>query len=80
MWKQLLIVANDVPPADPFASLATDRFLIGVPERCVAQLRRFVQVLGTNDLIFRLYFPGMPHAHILRELDLLSRHVLPALR
>ena len=54
--------------------------IIGGPARCVAQIRRFVEAFGPNHLIFRLYFPGMPHAHILRELDLLSREVFPAFR
>jgi hypothetical protein len=29
-------------------------------------------------LICRTFFPGMPHAHILRELELLARNVMPA--
>jgi hypothetical protein len=32
-----------------------------------------------THLICRLFFPGMPHAHILRELELLSHEVFPAL-
>ena len=35
---------------------------------------------GTDHLIFRLYFPGMPHRHVLRELELLAREVFPAFR
>jgi alkanesulfonate monooxygenase SsuD/methylene tetrahydromethanopterin reductase-like flavin-dependent oxidoreductase (luciferase family) len=57
-----------------------DRFLIGGPGRVVAQIRRFVEAFGANHLIFRLYFPGMPHRHILRELELLAREVFPAFR
>ena len=35
---------------------------------------------GATHVIFRLYFPGMPHRHILRELELLAREVVPAFR
>jgi len=65
---------------DRLDALGADRFVIGGPERAIAQIRRFVEVFGTNHLIFRLYFPGMPHAHIVRELELLAREVLPAFR
>ncbi|PYM83951.1 MAG: LLM class flavin-dependent oxidoreductase, partial [Candidatus Rokuibacteriota bacterium] len=31
-----------------------------------------------THLICRTFFPGMPHAHILHELELLARTVMPA--
>ena len=65
---------------DRLDALGQDRFIIGGPERAIAQARRFVEAFGTNHLIFRLYFPGMPHRHILRELEILSREVFPAFR
>jgi hypothetical protein len=46
----------------------------------VEQIRRFVDTFGADHLIFRLFFPGMPHAHILRELELLAKEVFPAFR
>ena len=79
-WKHPFIGTADTTPVDRLDALSADRFIIGGPDRCVAQVRRFVETFGTDHLIFRLYFPGMPHAHILHELELLSRHVLPALR
>jgi hypothetical protein len=39
-----------------------------------------VEQYGTTHLICRLFFPGMPHRHILRELELLSKEVMPAFR
>jgi len=33
-----------------------------------------------THLICRLFFPGMPHRHILRELALLATEVIPAFR
>ena len=33
-----------------------------------------------THLICRTFFPGMPHPHILRELELLAREVMPAFR
>ena len=79
-WKHPLIGAEDATPVDRLDALGQDRFIIGGPERAITQVRRFVEALGTNHLIFRLYFPGMPHRHILRELEILSREVFPAFR
>jgi probable F420-dependent oxidoreductase len=79
-WKHPLIGAQDATPVDRLDALGADRFLVGGPERVVAQLRRFVESFGADHVIFRLYFPGMPHAHIVRELELLAREVFPAFR
>ena len=40
--------------------------------------RLLVSEYGTTHLICRVFFPGMPHRHIMRELELLSKEVLPA--
>jgi len=40
-------------------------------------LRRAVRM---THLICRTFFPGMPHRHIMRELDLLAREIAPAFR
>ena len=79
-WKHPLIGAEDATPVDQLDALGRDRFVIGGPERCRAQVRRFIETFGATHVIFRLYFPGMPHRHILRELELLAREVAPAFR
>jgi probable F420-dependent oxidoreductase len=79
-WKHPFIGSADRTPVNRLDALGQDRFIIGGPERCIAQVRRFVEAFGTDHLIFRLFFPGMPHAHILHELDLLGREVIPAFR
>jgi probable F420-dependent oxidoreductase len=79
-WQHPLVGAADATPVDRLDALGRDRFIVGGPDRCRAQVRRFVEALGTTHLIFRLYFPGMPHAHILREIELLAREVIPAFR
>jgi probable F420-dependent oxidoreductase len=79
-WKHPIIGATDHTPVDRLDELGRDRFIIGGPARCVEQIRRFVDAFGADHLIFRLFFPGMPHAHILRELELLAKEVLPAFR
>ncbi|MGQ0603655.1 MAG: LLM class flavin-dependent oxidoreductase [Anaerolineales bacterium] len=79
-WKHPLIGSQDQTPVNQLEALSTDRFVIGNPEDCVKAIQRFVETFGVDHLICRLYFPGMPHAHIMQELKLLSREVFPAFR
>jgi alkanesulfonate monooxygenase SsuD/methylene tetrahydromethanopterin reductase-like flavin-dependent oxidoreductase (luciferase family) len=76
-WRHPFIDASIATDLD---ALMRDRFLIGGPDQVVAALRPFVEAYGATHLICRLFFPGMPHRHILRELELLAREVLPAFR
>ncbi len=79
-WKHPLIGSQDQTPVNQLAALTRDRFVIGNPDDCVQAIRRFAETFGVDHLICRLYFPGMPHAHIMRELGLLAREVFPAFR
>ena len=76
-WRHPFIDASIATDLD---RLMEDRFIIGGPEQCVARIRTFVERYGMTHLICRTFFPGMPHAHILRELELIAREVMPAFR
>jgi probable F420-dependent oxidoreductase len=76
-WRHPFI---DSSIATDLERLMEDRFIIGGPEQCIAKIRRFVEQYGMTHLICRTFFPGMPHAHIMREIELISREVMPAFR
>ena len=76
-WRHPFIDASSATDLD---ALMKNRFLIGGPDQVIKALTPFVKEYGMTHLICRLFFPGMPHAHIMRELDLLAREVMPALR
>ena len=76
-WRHPFI---DAAIATDLDKLMEDRFIIGGPDQCISQIRRFVEKYGMTHLICRTFFPGMPHAHILRELELLAKEVMPAFR
>jgi probable F420-dependent oxidoreductase len=76
-WRHPFIDASIATDLD---RLMADRFIIGGPEQCIAQIRRFVEQYGMTHLICRTFFPGMPHRHIMRELELLAGEVMPAFR
>ena len=76
-WRHPFI---DAAIATDLDRLMEDRFIIGGPEQCVARIRTFVERYGMTHLICRTFFPGMPHAHIMRGLELIAREVMPAFR
>ena len=78
-WNHPLIAQEGRAVSD-LDSIGQDRFIVGDPEECVARIRFFQERFGMDHLICRLYFPGMPHEHILRELELLATEVFPAFR
>ena len=77
-WEHPLIGKEDRSPTNRLDALSQDRFIIGNPDRCIRLIRRFVEALGVTHLICRMYFPGMPHRHIMRELELIGKEVMPA--
>jgi len=79
-WQHPLIGSQDRTPVDQLEALSQDRFIVGNPEDCIRKLKRFQDTFGVDHLICRLYFPGMPHAHILQELKLLATEVMPAFK
>ncbi len=76
-WSHPLIGNEDTARVDQLEELGRNRFIVGNPEECISQIKFFQQSFGVNHLICRLYFPGMPHKHIMRELELLSKEVIP---
>ncbi|MGQ0571930.1 MAG: LLM class flavin-dependent oxidoreductase [Armatimonadota bacterium] len=79
-WSHPLIGREDATPIDRLDALGRDRFLVGTPEQVINQIQDFRDAFGVDHLICRLYFPGMPHEHILTELTLLAKEVMPAFR
>ncbi len=77
-WEHPLIGKEDAAPVNQLSSLSNDRFIIGSPETCIRQIQRFVDTFGVDHLICRLYFAGMPHDYLMRELELIARYVIPA--
>jgi alkanesulfonate monooxygenase SsuD/methylene tetrahydromethanopterin reductase-like flavin-dependent oxidoreductase (luciferase family) len=78
-WKHPLIGSQDQTPV-ALDSLSQDRFIVGNPVDCISQIKRFEETFGVDHLICRLYFAGMPHEHIMKELKLLAQEVFPAFR
>src|SRR5438105_2630959 len=76
-WRHPFIDASIATELD---RLMADRFLIAGPDQVIPRIRTFVEAYGMTHLICRTFFPGMPHAHIMRTLELLAGEVMPAFK
>jgi alkanesulfonate monooxygenase SsuD/methylene tetrahydromethanopterin reductase-like flavin-dependent oxidoreductase (luciferase family) len=63
-----------------FEELIADRFIIGDPDDAVREIKRYADALHVNCFIFRVQWPGMEQAKVLRTIKLLAERVIPALR
>ena len=54
-----------------------DRFFIGSPEVIVDQIGRYQEALGDLEWVFRIQWPGIPHAKVMEQVELLASRVMP---
>jgi len=57
-----------------------DRFVIGDPDGCIAQIERFQKELGWNHLLCRMAVPGIRHEALLEGIRLFGNTVIPHFR
>ncbi len=72
-----------LPPGDRFESgfddLAADRFVLGDPDECIAEIKRY-EALGFNRFILDYHWLDLDDAEALAMLKLFGEQVLPAFR
>lgn len=61
-----------------FEALARDRFIVGSPDDCARELRRYLE-LGATDIHLRMAWSGMPVELAQRSLELFATEVRPSL-
>jgi len=76
-WGQHKALPGDDDMTAAFDELVQDRFIIGDPAACADEIRRCVDAVGANTMIFRLNWPGMPREAVLRGMQLLAEQVRP---
>ncbi len=78
-WGQDAALPGDETFALPFEELLADRFVLGTPDDCLAQLAPWRE-LGVDTFVIRSHWPGMPVDAALSSLRLITDEVMPALR
>ena len=76
-WEQDKALPEGETWSDAFEELARDRFVIGDPAQVREEIARYRDRLGVTSMMFRLQWPGMDQARVLRTIRLLGEQVLP---
>lgn len=76
-WGQHRVLPRADDMTVPFDELVGDRFILGSPAECAEAITRCAAATGATEMIFRLHWPGMDHATVLRSLRLLGEKVRP---
>jgi alkanesulfonate monooxygenase SsuD/methylene tetrahydromethanopterin reductase-like flavin-dependent oxidoreductase (luciferase family) len=76
-WQQDKALPAGETFALDFDELARDRSVLGDPAQAREEVARYAERLGVTTMIFRLQWPGMDQARVLRSIRLLGEKVLP---
>jgi alkanesulfonate monooxygenase SsuD/methylene tetrahydromethanopterin reductase-like flavin-dependent oxidoreductase (luciferase family) len=79
-WGQDSVMPEQESFRQPLEELQRDRFVLGSPEECYEQLRPCWEKVGSNFLILRSHWSGMPAGHSMASMRLISDELLPALK
>ena len=79
-WGLFTGVVGDTKSHAEFADLIADRFTIGSPEECAAQITDLMRATGCNRLVARIQWVGMEHRYVMRTIELLGEKVAPLVR
>ena len=84
-WENRLAEFRNIPPNAPFTleTLAPDRLILGDPEACVREFKRWNEATGADYFLLRLrhaHSGGPPHAKITEAIRLFGDRVLPYCR
>jgi alkanesulfonate monooxygenase SsuD/methylene tetrahydromethanopterin reductase-like flavin-dependent oxidoreductase (luciferase family) len=78
-WGQHKVLPGGDDMTQEFDALVRDRFILGDAGDCAEQIRRCIAATGATTMIFRVHWPGMPHAAVVRALRVLGEEVRPRL-
>jgi probable F420-dependent oxidoreductase len=81
-WQNRIAEFKNLPADTPFTleNLAPDRLVLGDPETCVREFRRWQQATGADYFLLRLrhaHSGGPPHEKIMEAIRLFGERVLP---
>ncbi|HYY87345.1 MAG TPA: LLM class flavin-dependent oxidoreductase [Chloroflexota bacterium] len=68
-WGQDGAMPRDDALGGEFDELLRDRFVLGSPEECRAELSRYEERLGVTEVIVRVQWPGMPQLQAMQAIE-----------
>ncbi len=79
-WGQHKVLPRGDDLSTPFDELIQDRFILGSPAECAAEIQRCVDATGANTMLFRVQWPGMDQATVVKTIRLLGEKVRPLVK
>lgn len=78
-WGQDKALPSEETFAQSFEELAENRFIVGTPEDCVFELRKY-NALGMSHCCLRMMWPGMSLEQGVQNMELFAREVMPNIK
>ena len=79
-WGQHKVLPRGDDLSTPFEELIQDRFILGGPAECAAEIQRCADATGANTMLFRVQWPGMDQAAVAKTIRLLGEKVRPLVK
>jgi alkanesulfonate monooxygenase SsuD/methylene tetrahydromethanopterin reductase-like flavin-dependent oxidoreductase (luciferase family) len=79
-WGQESAMPEGDDFSGSFHELLEDRFILGSPEECIAEIDRYRDALGITEILVRVQWPGMPQAEAMRNLEMIGKTLIPHYR
>lgn len=76
-WGQDEVLADDDEFHAEAEELFDDRFILGSPQECIAEIERYREQLGVSEFIVRVQWPGMPNELALENIRRIGEHLIP---
>ena len=77
-WQHPLIGALDPSRFNDVLDIGRDRFIIGNPEDCIREIRRYQEQFGVDHLMCVVGSAETPHEFVMNSLRLIANEVMPA--
>jgi alkanesulfonate monooxygenase SsuD/methylene tetrahydromethanopterin reductase-like flavin-dependent oxidoreductase (luciferase family) len=78
-WGQHKALPGDDDMTVAFDELVRDRFVLGEPGECAAELARAAAITGATTIILRAHWAGMPQETVMRAIRLIGEKIKPKL-
>lgn len=79
-WGQDKVMPGNEDFSVPYEELSRDRFLLGSPDDVAQEMLRYERELGATYLVFRMQWPGMSQADLLKQIELMGQDVIPKVK
>jgi alkanesulfonate monooxygenase SsuD/methylene tetrahydromethanopterin reductase-like flavin-dependent oxidoreductase (luciferase family) len=79
-WGQDRVLPDDDEFHEEAEELFRDRFILGSPEQCIAEIDRYRELLGATEFIVRVQWPGMPNEIALANIKRIGSTLIPHYR